>query len=151
MIRFVPLTEELLAWAMAEGLDADAPRVMPDEVMLRTFMSSAGPKIAMLGDGRVLGAGGVIRHWTGRGEAWLMLSRLATPRQRVLALRRCRQEIEALQADPAWRRIEMNVLAAAPWCARFAGYLGFRAEALQEAWDPSGRDFYLFSRVAAVA
>ena len=42
----------------------------------------------------------------------------------------------------------MQVLATAPWRHSFTRALDFTAEALMPAWDPLGRDFIMYTRVA---
>lgn len=147
--RFVPLTAELLDWALAEQPAAsEAVRIMGvDGGTLRSALHWPHRAEAMLGRGRVLAVAGVIQHWPGRGEAWMLASPAATRADLVRACRRMRAVLDEMQDDPVWRRIEMHVLAEAPWRLGFAAALGFTAEATLRAWDPAGRDFVMYARV----
>jgi hypothetical protein len=148
--RFVPLTAELLDWALAEGAAVDEllRGMGANARVLRAAMEPPNRAEALLGRGRVLAAAGMILHWPGRAEAWMMVSPFAARRDLVRVVRRCARAIERAQADPVFRRIEMNVLASAPWRHSFAAALGFRLEGVARAWDPLGRDFCVYARVA---
>lgn len=148
--RFVPLTAELLDWALveqaAETDKLDDYRADPAGIAQLTRPPNRGE--ALIGRGRVLAAAGLILRWPGRAEAWMLVSPFATKADRVRAVRRCRAAIDAAQGDARFRRVEMTVLAEAPWRQSFAGYLGFTAEGLVRAWDPLGRDHVMYARIA---
>ncbi len=148
-MRFVPLTIELLRWAMVIAGDP-VVRDLADKApeLYERMLSGPGIGEAMLEGGHLLGAGGITQHWIGRAEAWLMMSPDANRRQRLAALRRCQTKIATLQRDPGFRRIEMYVLADAPWGERFSSLMGFSQEGVARAWDPLGRDHHLFARIA---
>ena len=148
--RFVKLTAELLAWALAEEPQAEDMLQAwgVNSVTLQLALHPPNVGEALIGRGRVLVAGGLIRYWPGRAEAWMLRSPFATPRDLVQATRHMCGVMDALQLQPEWRRIEVNVLAAAPWREAFAKALGCTSEGLMPAWDPSGRDFVRYGRVA---
>ena len=143
-LRFVPLTSELLAWAAAEEADAGSRALLTPEVLAVYLPRPPGYGEAMLGRGRVLAAGGLVPLWPERAIAWLMLSPHATVREKALALRR----VQAGLARAPFRRVEMQVRTTEPWCRRFAARLGFAEEGVMRAYDPDGRDYGLFARVA---
>jgi len=149
--RLVALTPELLDWALAEVPRASGlMRVLgTDGGALRMALDPPNIARALIGRGRVLAVGGIIRHWPGRGEAWLLKSVAATRRDLVLTCRAMQGILAEVQREPEWRRIEMQVLASEPWRQSFAATLGFTAEGLMRAWDPDGRDFWLYARVVA--
>ncbi len=150
MIRLVELDELLLREAVALERDPMIAALCAG----REFASrSLIPGLAMgaLQNGEVLGAGGLVPHWPGRAEAWLLVSREASRRQIVGGLRLARQWLDRCQALPMFRRIEIYVRTAAPWRASFAAALGFNREADLEAWGPNGEAFTLYSRIAAEA
>jgi len=139
MIRFVPLTGELLTMAILLAMDVPGAY---DGLLL------GGEAEAMLDGGEFVGAGGVTQHWPGRAEAWLMLRPDLTRKQKVRALRRCQEKLAALQSDPAYRRIEMYVRAASGWNLSFAKTMGFEIEGYLNRWGIRGEDYCLFARVA---
>jgi hypothetical protein len=102
---------------------------------------------ALVARGRVQVAAGVIQHWPGRAEAWMLCGAAASRAELVLACRHIRAVLDYLQRDPEWRRVEMCVLAEAPWRPSFARALGFRCEGVLAAWDPLGRDHVMYARV----
>ncbi len=144
--RLVPLTPELYRFAVLEERDpltaemAEAPHV--EQVRVNAW---AG---ALLGQGRVIGAGGLVPVWTGRATCWLLVSREARARDIVAGLRRARQWLDKRQRDPFFRRIEAEVRWDAPWRASFMAALGFALEGRMRRWDPLGRDYGLYARVA---
>lgn len=147
MIRFVPLDRTLMAWAAhlaGERLAHELTQARPE--MLDHMAASSGGEV-MLDGGELIGAGGVMLHWAGRAEAWLMLRPDATPRQRIAALRRCQKRLAALQRAREYRRIEMYVPLDVPWRRRFAEVLGMELEAVCRKWCPRGHDFCLYSRI----
>jgi hypothetical protein len=146
--RFVPLTEELLLWAIAEEPDP-LTKWMADRTpgWARQFTQPTSIGIALIGDGLVLAAAGIIPQWPGRAHAWLMLSPRAKWKHKRQALRRLTKAMKAAEKHPEWRRIEMFVRADEPWCDRFAAFLGMQFEGLARAWDPLGRDYKMFARV----
>lgn len=146
--RLVPLTEELLLWAAEEEADPVTAELAKTPRWASQFVAPGTMGAALIGDGRVLAAGGLLPQWPGRACAWLMLSPRATWGQKIRALRKMRLTLDAAQRYPEWRRIEMAVRVEAPWCERFAEFTGMRFEGLLRAYDPLGRDYKLFARVA---
>ena len=147
MSRIVPLTPELLAGAVLEERDPLTLRQAAHPAWPAQFLAPGTVSGALIGDGRVLAAGGLIPQVPGRALAWLMLSAAARRGERVLALRQVQTVLAERHADPAFRRIEMFVRAAEPWCGSFGQLMGFEREGLLRAWDELGRDYVLFARV----
>lgn len=92
--------------------------------------------------GDVLGAGGIVDHWRGRAEAWVLLTRAARPFIRPLV----RRMLVELDKYPA-RRVEMTVRIGNDAGHRLARLLGFADEARLEAYTPEGQDVVLYKRV----
>lgn len=149
-IRLVELDELLLREAI--GLERDTMIAALCEG--RAFAARAlipGLAVAAIEGGEVLGAGGLIPHWPGRAEAWLLVSRAASRRQVVAGMRLARQWLDRRQQFPLFRRLEIYIRTEAPWRQSFAAALGFRREANLEAWGPDGEAFTLYSRIRALA
>lgn len=146
--RLVPLTEELLLWAAAEEADPATATLASTPNWASQFVAPGTMGAALIGEGRVLAAGGLLPQWPGRGCAWLMLSPRASWQDKLRALRVVARTLRDAQHYPTWRRIEMAVRANEPWCDRFAAFAGMRYEGFLRAYDPLGRDYKLFARVA---
>lgn len=148
MRRIVPLTPELFGWAVLEETDPVTQELAQQPGWAASFVGPGTIGEAMLGDGRVLAAGGLVPMWPGRGMAWLMLSPFAGRRDRAIALTRAQTQMKAAQQHAAWRRIEMYVRADAPWRDTFGDLMDMQCEGLMRGFDPFGRDYLLFARVA---
>ena len=148
--RFVPLTRELLDWAVIEHRDPVTAEIWATtpEYLNRAL---AVPSLcwAMIGRGHVLGAGGLVFHWHGRAEGWWLVSGSANRRDLVAATRFSRQFLDDRQRNPALRRIEMWVRADSTWCRGFARALGFELEGTARAFL-HGEDHCYFARVKDV-
>lgn len=150
MNTIVPLTETLFRMAVLEERDAAAARSAGRPGWASVSVNEFA--FALVGRGHVLAAAGLVPVWHGLACAWMLVSRDATARDLVPALREARAVLDARQREPAFRRIEFHVCADMPWHESFAAALGMteRAGPLT-AWDELGRDFYLYGRVAAPA
>lgn len=135
-------------------LDEERDPVVRDYCTPENFISRVlidGLSFALL-EGEMLVAGaGVVPLWPGRAEAWQLTSRHARPRQLVAGARIAAAFMDRLQADPAFRRIEIYVRDGARWCGSFVAALGFAREGLLRHWDPAGRDTWICSRVRGAA
>ena len=144
-MKLIKLDSALLETAIACERDAVAAEFARTPSYGQIVLS--GPAAYAVLDGETLvAAGGLILHWQGRAEAWSLVSRYARPRQLVRAVRMTRVVLDEVQRDSAFRRIEMVVRCEA-FARSFAAALGFAEEARLKAWDPLGRDAYLFARV----
>lgn len=143
--RLIPLDRPLLRMAIAVAAD----RSFIDHCDTQEFQERAlgNASYALLVGGRLLGAGGVVVHWHGLAEGWLLPSSLCSRRDLVLATRAMRTWFDRLQAHPVFRRLEVRISAAASWRACWAKAIGFDAGQLLEAWGPDGSDHYLHARI----
>lgn len=143
----LPLTRDLLDLAVADMRDSRMQALAGCEAFAALALAPGGFARALVGPGAVLAAAGVIPHWAGRGEAWMIVTRAARARDIVFAIRAARAGLGALQKSDLWRRIEIYIRADAPWRLSFAEALEFRMDATLRAWGPDGGDFCLFSRI----
>lgn len=143
----VPLTSDLLAEAVANMREGAATGLANSPAFAALALAPASRGWAMVAPGRVLAAAGLVPHWPGRAEGWLIVARSCTRRELVQGLRRARAMLDDLQADSALRRIEIYVRASVAWCRSFPAALGFAEEACLAAWGPDGGDFRLCARV----
>ena len=106
-------------------------------------LAAAGPAYtARTNAGAVVGCLGLIHQWPGRALAWALLAGDAG--QCMAGLHR---GVLRFLRDCGYRRIETAVDCAFPAGQRWASLLGFRAEGRMTAYDPDGRDAYLYARV----
>lgn len=95
-------------------------------------------------DRQIIGCGGVVDFWPGRGYAWALLSDQAN--RHLLSLTRL---VRAYLDSLPHRRIEMTVDAGFCDGCRWALILGFSLETPvpMRAFFPNGHDGFLYSRV----
>jgi len=144
--RLVPLTRPILDIAVELERDPLTSEMATGEPFADRALHG-GPSWACLCDGDLIGAGGLICHWPGRAEAWLLVSRNARPREIAAGLALARDTIDKRQRDPTFRRIEAFVRDDALWRVAFMEALGFHHEAGPLiAWGPDATDFHLYVR-----
>jgi hypothetical protein len=104
-----------------------------------------GRALAMIQDGQVIAAGGVIEAFPGCGVAWFMPSVDMRPRQYVHALRRCRAILEELSGS--FFRIAATVRPGDDGARRWALRLGFRIEGYLRKATVTREDAIMMARV----
>lgn len=143
--RLVWLDEDLLAEAVELERDPLIAEMASGPQFAARVLSGAA--YAVLEGLELVAAGGLVLYWAGRAEAWALVSRRATRRQIVEAIAHGRRVLDKRQRDPSYRRIEMHVRDA-HYARTFGHALGFRLAGAETAWDPAGRDYLLFERIA---
>jgi hypothetical protein len=148
--EIVPATEAMLAaLLLAQAHTCTWSRTMMARPGLAAAMLQPPHRAGvMLRDGAPVVAIGVIQHWPGRAEAWLLAPE-ADRRDKVRALRAARHWLDAAQTLPEWRRIEFYVIDGTPH-GDWLRALGFEAEGRARCWAPDGRDATLFVRISGV-
>ncbi|HLG87054.1 MAG TPA: hypothetical protein VKZ79_07645 [Alphaproteobacteria bacterium] len=143
--RFVELTADLLRWLpVADRLGGPASVVSDD--LVRRFAARPGFGFALLDSGYIVGAGGVMELWPGRGLVWMTPGIHAEWRHFRRALAHARRWLGALQASGRFRRLECTVDACDQAAYRWAHHLGFVLEARLRAYAPDGSDHFLLVR-----
>jgi hypothetical protein len=150
MPLIVPLTEAILAAAVADMRDNGAAGLARTPAFAALALAPGGFARALIAPGCVLACAGLVPHWPGRAEGWMITAPHATRRDLVAAVRAARAALDVLQTDPIWRRIEIYVRAGAAWTDSFTAVLGFQRDACLRAWAPDGADYVLYSRIGAV-
>lgn len=141
-IHLVPLTEELLAVAIAQDRDTG----IPGQALAAWAMK--GPCMACLDGDALIAAGGVVPAWAGLAEAWALVSQTARRRQIAGAVRLCRLWLDALQGDARFRRLEFRVRWDAGWRQCFARALGANeGPHLLRHWGCEGADYAFYARL----
>lgn len=147
--RLVPLTEELVLWAVQEEADPASLELARIPGWAAQFCAFGTMGAALLDNGRVMAAGGLVPQWHGRALAWLIVSPHAGARHRIRALREIRRCADQAQRFPEFRRIEMWSRAdPAGGVNRLAEWMGMTWEGMMHAFDPAGRSYDMWSRIA---
>jgi hypothetical protein len=150
MPLIVPLTASILAIAVVNMKDSSLAAMARTSAFADLALAPGGYARALIAPGRVLACAGLVPHWPGRAEGWMITAPHATRRDLVAAVRAARAALDVLQTDPIWRRIEIYVRADAAWTDSFTAVLGFQRDACLRAWAPDGADYVLYSRIGAV-
>lgn len=141
-MRLVPLTRPLLDFIMAmnrSDLESDLPKF--------GAVFIPGCSYALMDRGELYGAGGVIPIWPGRAEAWMIVTRLARPRNIVAGVRIAKDWLDEKQRDPAFARIEFFLLSQAAWRVSFASALDLTFLSTLKRWGPDGDDYCHYERL----
>lgn len=149
--RIVPMDRFLLAELVKDERDglfaemASGPHVA-DQVMIA---ASEGNAFAMIDGAYAVAGAWMSLRWHGCAIARALISRNARKRHVVKMAEFARAHLDRRQRDPAFRRVEVEILEAPGWCATaFATAMGFTELSHLEAYDPAGRNYWLAARVA---
>lgn len=94
---------------------------------------------------RIVGAAGVLPQWSGRAYAWAIFGRVPDPAWLPIT-RKARQILDQAHGRGIVR-IDTTVDAGFKRGRDWMKLLGFRAEALLEAYSPEGRDHIMYARI----
>jgi len=94
----------------------------------------------------IIGAALLLPVWKGRWQASVILSRDVGRAAMLWIHRQVKGQLDWLQYDPDYRRIECSVLAGFIPGERWAQMLGFQYEGTMVGYDPWGRAHYLYAR-----
>ena len=137
-ISFVPLTPEL--YAFLPNVDPTVARVPSPLLFTHGW--------AMLEGGYVLGAGGIIPIWPGRGLGWMLFAPDTRRRPIALAARFARGFIAHLLEAGIFDRIEATALAAKTMNCRYLARLGLDEPPVRlRRYGPDGADHVLYARI----
>ena len=151
MISTTPLTDDLLTQLALLSRDAFAGVVARTDAARRMCLDvPAGWNEAALLFDRPMAAYGLWPLWYGRAEAWMLVSKAASPHIVGRASAAARRFLERAQrlAPERLHRVEMWVQSDAPWRRSFAAELRMDEEGTALAWGPDGSDYTLYARLA---
>lgn len=146
-IRIVPLDAFLLGQVIEDPADPLAAEILSGPQFVARALVMPGLSFGMIDGAFPILAAGLVPVHAGRAELWSVVTTHARPRHIVTGVRALSRFLDKRQRDPAFRRIEMTVVASNCWASSFAGAMGFVREGLMRAFDPGGRDHVLFARV----
>ncbi len=147
-IEFVPFQHWHLEELNIQDAQAFERELIEGDREAETDMVYSWTAIVDRGNGNrsIVGCGGITKAWAGRGIAWAVVGN--PPRWAWTAItRHVSAEIDRALAH-GYRRIETHVLASFRAGRRWMTILGFRPEALCEAWGPQGEDYIQYVRKA---
>lgn len=110
-------------------------------------ISKHGHSFTAMRDGKILGAVGLMPQWPGLAIAWSLLSDKIGAGDMVWITKRVVAFLDAIQAGPGYRRIQMATATGFPAASRWARILGFEQESVLRAYGHDGRDFLMYVRI----
>jgi hypothetical protein len=144
-IRFVQLTPEILRAAQLRSRDAEFYAAMIANDAAAAALSQPGYGWAMLDRERLLGVGGVVTMWMGRGLLWLAPGPDARPRHFATVLALVKEWITDLLRRGEFRRLEANIRADCPEAILWARRVGLTCETHMYRFMPDGADAFLYA------
>lgn len=105
-----------------------------------------GPAFTLIYQGRVVACWGLIIHWPGLAEAWM----ITTPALKPIAAPftyASRRFLAIAAQSLALRRIQIHVQTSNGAALAWARAARFKQEAKLEAYDPMGGDVYVMTRI----
>lgn len=125
----------------AQEAQADARALFADPAYGAAIEAGPYAFTVRAGDA-VLGCGGLVIEWPGRGVCWAVVSRHAGPHFREI-----HRAVAGFMKQVPCRRIEVVVKADFAAGHRWAKLLGFMREGLMRAYSPAGDDYQLYARI----
>jgi hypothetical protein len=140
MLTFEPFHAEHLKYIRPAAVQSDDYRFLQTPGAQQAF--ETGPALSAWASGLCLGAAGVIMPYSGRGEAWAILSDHARHYLKPIIYK-----MRAVLDDLPMRRIDMAVLVSNKQGHALARALKFEYEATLEALHVSGEDMAIYKRI----
>lgn len=98
-------------------------------------------------DELILACGGVIHHWNGRGELWIIMS-FWLNRSDMLFLHRTVKKFLDDCHTSGYARLEASVLQEFAAGHKWLKMLGFEAEGVMRRYDPAGKDHVSYAKIS---
>ena len=97
----------------------------------------------------IVGVGGLVIHWPGVAEAWLILTANCKKGglHGVIALRAIRDKLEELLKENNIRRVQSTIRTDFPIAIEMIEFLGFEREGLLREYCPDRSDAYRYARI----
>jgi RimJ/RimL family protein N-acetyltransferase len=99
--------------------------------------------------GLLVGVGGMVLHWEGMAEFWLILTEQCRKNDiyGILALSAIKEKVEYLIKTNNIKRAQATVRTNFPEAVKMIEYLGFKNEGVMEHYCPDGHDVFRFAKV----
>lgn len=99
--------------------------------------------------GELVGVGGIVLHWPGVAEFWLILTEQCSKDgiHAVMALSAIKEKVEYLIETNNIKRAQATVRTDFPEAIKMIEYLGFKCEGLMECYCPDGHDVFRYARI----
>lgn len=104
----------------------------------------------MIDDAMVLAIGGIVKRWTGMGEAIIFMSKNVFTESLKMRLRIClniRSYFNFLISELAFWRVQATVKSDFERARKFAKIMGFKYEFTMKRYGPDGQDYDRFAIV----
>jgi RimJ/RimL family protein N-acetyltransferase len=100
-------------------------------------------------DGVLVGVGGMVLHWEGMAEFWLILTDQCRKDgvYGILALSAIKEKVDYLIETNNIIRAQATVRTDFPEAVKMIEYLGFKDEGLMEYYAPDGHDVFRYARI----
>jgi RimJ/RimL family protein N-acetyltransferase len=100
-------------------------------------------------DGLLVGVGGMVLHWEGMAEFWLILTDQCRKDgvYGILALSAIKEKVEYLIESNNIIRAQATVRTDFPEAVKMIEYLGFKNEGLMKHYAPDGHDVIRYARL----
>lgn len=141
-MKFRKATQEDLDYVKAdpfEGSVKDYPYMqVPDENCYTAVF-----------EGKIVGVGGLVIHWEGMAEVWLILTNACKKDDfhGIVALEAIRKKMNKLLKTNKIRRAQATVRTDFPQAIRMIEFFGFKWEGLLEKYCPDGGNAHRYARI----
>lgn len=136
--RLIPFAAEHVALLTDDAL----------QMSIAGEMARLGPGRTLVEDGRVVAAAGLARLWPGVAEAWLLLHRDLTPRQRLTVTRAISRGLPPLLREEGLRRLQASVRVDFERGRHLVEWLGMKPEGVMRGYGSDGADHVRYAWVA---
>lgn len=131
--------------------DLDYVRKNPLEGAVKKYpeMIPTPPAFTAEFEGKIVGIGGMLVYWEGKGMMWLMLT-AECKRENIfgiMAFEAIRKKVDELIKKHKMKRVECNVRVDFPKARKMVEALGFKLEGLMKYYCPDDCDAWLYARI----
>lgn len=141
MLKIIPIRDGDIEFVRANPF-CEAVKTYPDFV-------PAADSLTTIFDGEVVAVGGMIDHFEGVGELWLMMTKQARKHDifGLIALCAIGKKVNELIADHKLRRVEAKIRADFPEAIRMIEAFGFDNEGCKREATPDRCDLFIYGKL----
>ena len=103
-------------------------------------IQKCGPGFTLFNGNVVVGSVVFLNLWSGLAEVVMFISRSEIEKNPLTSFKICKENIDRLQKENKWRRIQANIVKTSKRNIRWAKHLGFEVEHVRESFGPGGED-----------
>lgn len=116
-----------------------------EEELIGTKINYPEPAYTAVCRGRKIAAAGIVRFYTGVGEAWVAVTKYS--KDYIGLPGAIKDLLEYLQTKHNFWRVQAPVKVDNPVTRRLVRWLGFQEEGVLRKYSPDGTDCYMYGRV----